>query len=512
MLASGNIHSRRPLVLGCVMLALFIAAIEATIVATAMPQIVAKLGGFALYSWVFAAFLLAQTATTVLFGKLSDIYGRKPVMIGGIVIFLIGSVLSGFAWSMPTMIAFRFIQGLGAGSMQPVAVTIAGDIYSPSERLKIQGWLSAVWAIAAIAGPVAGGLIVQRFSWSWVFWVNVPVGLTTIAGFLLFMDEKVERKPHTLDYAGATLFSIAVSSLLLALTQSATFTWAELAILAAVFVISLAAFLAQERRAAEPMIALDLWGERMIARANGALLLGTMTLIGVTSYLPVYIQAVQGRPAILAGIPLSAMLFAWPSASAISSRVVKLLSMRRTLRLGGALIPVGAAFLLLITPDTPPLAMGIGPFIMGFGMGLLNITSMVMIQGSVEWSKRGSATAALIFSRTLGNTLGVTALGAILNIGVVSFATHHGNALNAEQIRSLLGSIGNVLGGGADPNLRDALDSALRATFWGMLGFSTLSAVLAFSVPVRELHTLRDPGQNAKRDAPVPRESEIIDA
>ena len=511
MLVTGNIHSRRPLVLGCVMLALFISAIEATIVATAMPQIVAKLGGFALYSWVFAAFLLAQTATTVLFGKLSDIYGRKPVIIGGIVIFLVGSLLCGFAWSMPTMIAFRFVQGLGAGSMQPVAVTIAGDIYSPSERLKIQGWLSAVWAIAAIAGPVAGGLIVQRFSWSWIFWVNVPIGLATIAGFLLFMNEKIERKPHALDYAGAALFSIAVSALLLALTQSATFTWLELAALAAIFLISMTAFLVQERRAAEPMIALDLWGERMIARANAALLLGTMTLIGVTSYLPVYIQAVQGRPAILAGIPLSAMLFAWPFASAISSRIVKRLSMRGTLRAGGTLIPVGAVFLLFIRPDTPPLLMGIGPFIMGFGMGLLNITSMVMIQGSVEWSKRGSATASLIFSRTLGNTLGVTALGAILNIGVVSFATHHGNTLDADQIRALLGSIGNVLGGGADPNLRGALDSALRATFWGMLAFALMSAVLAVMVPVRELDTLSS-GRHHHTAPATASESAALDA
>jgi MFS family permease len=494
------------------MLALFIAAIEATIVATAMPQIVAKLGGFALYSWVFAAFLLAQTATTVLFGKLSDIYGRKPVMIGGILIFLTGSLLSGFAWSMPSMIAFRFLQGLGAGSMQTVAVTIAGDIYSPRERLKIQGWLSAVWAIAAIAGPVAGGIIVQRFSWSWVFWVNVPVGLITIAGFLFLMHEQVERKAHSLDYAGAALFSIAVSSLLLALTQSATLSWPQLAMLMVVFAASITAFLIQERRAAEPMIALDLWGERMIARVNASLLFGTMTLIGVTSYLPVYIQAVQGRPAILAGIPLSAMLFAWPFASAMSSRIVKRLSMRVTLRLGGTLIPVGAAFLLLIRPGTPPAMMGIGPFIMGFGMGLLNITSVVMVQGSVDWTKRGSATAALIFSRTLGNTLGVAALGAMVNIAVVSFATRHGNVLDAGQIRALLGSIGNVLGGGADPNLRDALDYALRATFWGMVVFALLAAIMAAMVPVRELETLSSDGRHTIAHPAESREPEALDA
>jgi MFS family permease len=268
----------------------------------------------------------------------------------------------------------------------------------------------------------------------------------------------------------------------------------------------------QERRAAEPMIALDLWGDRMIARANASLLLGTMTLIGVTSYLPVYIQAVQGRPAILAGIPLSAMLFAWPFASAISSRIVKRLSMRTTLRMGGALIPVGAAFLLLITPETPPAFMGFGPFIMGFGMGLLNITSMVMIQGSVDWTKRGSATASLIFSRTLGNTLGVAALGAMLNIAVVSFATGHGNVLDSGQIRALLGSIGNVLGGGANPDLRGALDYGLRATFWGMLVFAVMAAILAAMVPVRELEALSSDGHHGIKQTAPSRERETLDA
>jgi EmrB/QacA subfamily drug resistance transporter len=500
-------HTRRPLVLGCVMLALFIAAIEATIVATAMPQIVGKLGGFALYSWVFAAFLLTQTATTVLFGKLSDIYGRKPVMIGGILIFLVGSLFCGFAWSMPSMIVFRLIQGLGAGSMQPVAITIAGDIYSPRERLKIQGWLSAVWAIAAIAGPIAGGLIVQRFNWAWVFWVNIPIGIITIIGFVLFMHEDIKKKTHAIDYPGAVLFSISVTALLVALTQGATLSWAEIGGLLGIFAVASLLFLLQEKRAAEPMMALDLWGMRLVATANASLLLGTMTLIGVTSYLPVYIQAVQERPAILAGIPLTAMLFAWPLASAVSGRILRRFSMRTTLRFGAMLIPIGAVFLLFITPQSHPLFAGVGPFIMGFGMGLLNITSMVMIQGSVEWSKRGSATASLIFSRTLGNTFGVTALGAMLNFGVVLFASQHGTRMSPDEIHALLGSIGNVLGGGAEPNLRAALDSSLRLAFWGMVAFALFAAAFAMMIPVRELETLSGHTSEPKT-APPPLETE----
>ena len=179
------------------MLSLFMSAIEVTIVATALPQIVGKLGGFTLYSWVFAGFLLAQTSTTVIFGKLSDIYGRKPVIIAVTCAFLAASLLCGFAWSMGSLIAFRLLQGLGAGAMQPIAVTIAGDIYTPQERLKIQAWLSAVWAGAAILGPLAGGLIVEKLSWSWIFWGNIPFGLLTIAGYVFFLHEDVARKTST---------------------------------------------------------------------------------------------------------------------------------------------------------------------------------------------------------------------------------------------------------------------------------------------------------------------------
>jgi EmrB/QacA subfamily drug resistance transporter len=483
---------RRSLIVVCIMLSLFMSAIEVTIVATAMPQIVRDLGGFAYYSWVFSAFLLTQTATTVIFGKLADIYGRKPTIIAGTIIFLTGSILCGFAWSMGSMIAFRLLQGIGAGSMQPIAVTIAGDYYVGRERLRMQGALSAVWAAAAMAGPLVGGVLVESLSWSWIFWVNVPVGILTIVGFLVFMHEDVAHREHKIDYLGAALFSVAVGAFLIALTQSATLSWTEILLLAAVAVLTALLFLAIERSAPEPMIALDLWGSRLLASANVSLLCGMMALAGVTSYLPMYFQGVLGYSAIYAGFPLMVMMVTWPLASATSGTILRYLSMRTVLRLGGFLIPFGAAFLLFLKPGMNLIVAGIGPALMGYGMGLLNITSVIMVQGSIEWSKRASATASLIFSRSLGNTLGVAVLGAVLNFGVIVFAIAQGRGelVTPDHVRELLTLIGDVAGGGADQSLKMVLDAALHLTFWIMLGFAAITAVLSLTIPIRELETL----------------------
>jgi len=482
------------------MLSLFMSAIEVTIVATAMPQIVRDLGGFAYYSWVFSAFLLTQTATTVIFGKLADIYGRKPVIIIGTIIFLTGSILCGFAWSMGSMIAFRLLQGIGAGSMQPIAVTIAGDYYVGRERLRMQGALSAVWAAAAMIGPLVGGLLVETLSWSWIFWVNVPIGILTIAGFVVFMHEDVAHREHRIDYLGAALFSVATGAFLVALTQSATLSWTEILLLVSVAVLTAALFVLVEKSAPEPMIALDLWGSRLLASANASLLCGMMALAGVTSYLPMYFQGVLGYSALYAGFPLIVMMVTWPLASATSGTILRYLSMRTTLRIGGFLIPIGAAFLLFLKPGTTLILAGIGPALMGYGMGLLNITSVIMVQGTIEWSKRGSATAALIFSRSLGNTLGVAVLGAALNLGVIMFAIAQGKSELAtpDHVRELLTMIGEVAGGGGDQSLKMVLDAALHLTFWVMLGFAAITAALALTIPIRELETLSKAGRETQ--------------
>lgn len=489
---AGVVTQRRSLVLLCITLSLFMSAIEATIVATAMPQIVARLGGFALYSWVFSGFLLTQTATTVIFGKLSDIYGRKPIIIGGTLVFLVGSALCGFAWSMESMIVFRLLQGIGAGSMQPIAVTIAGDIYSPRERLRVQAVLSGVWAGAAIVGPLCGGIIVEYFSWSWIFWINIPVGIVTIAGFVFFMHEDIAHKRHSIDYLGATLFSVAVGAGLIALTQSATLSVAQIAGLVAASAAAALAFLVAERRAAEPMIALDLWGGKLVATCNAALFFGMMALAGITSYLPLYFQGVLGYSALYAGLPLTVMLVSWPLASAFSSKILRLMSVRTATRMGGLLIPAGAVFLLFLKPGENLILAGIGPALMGFGMGLLNILSVVMIQGSIEWSKRGSATASLIFARTLGNTVGVAAIGAVLNFGIVYFAAAQTGmaAATPEHVNELLASIGSIAGGGAEAGLQTVLDAALHVAFWEMLGFAICAGAISLLIPTRELDSL----------------------
>ena len=231
------------------MAAMFMIAIEATIVSTAMPQIAGQLGDLHLYSWVFSSFLLTQTATTVVFGKLADLYGRKPVLLVGIAIFLAGSVLCGLAWSMASLIVFRLLQGTGAGAIQPVALTVVGDLYSVQERGKIQGWLASVWGVSSVLGPLAGGLIIQHLSWAWIFWINVPVGLGASAGFVAFLHEDVARQKRRVDVAGAALFAIAVASLMMALTELGTSNVRSMAGAAGVCVVSTIAFVIQERRA-----------------------------------------------------------------------------------------------------------------------------------------------------------------------------------------------------------------------------------------------------------------------
>ena len=474
-----SLQTHRPLVLAAVMAANFMIAIEATIVSTAMPQIVGQLGGLELYSWVFSAFLLTQTATTVVFGKLADSVGRKTVMLAGIAIFLVGSILCGFAWSMPSLIAFRLAQGIGAGAVQPTAMTIVGDLYSAHERAKIQGWLASVWAVSAVIGPLAGGLIIQHFSWAWIFWINLPVGALAAAGFFAYLHETRARGRGRIDHLSAAIFTVAIAAIMADLTAFSTSGRYEIGLITVVAAVAVVLFVIQERRSPEPMISLELWGRRPIAAANAASLFNGMVMIGLTSFLPVFVQGVMQNSALVAGFALSAMVMGWPVGATVGVRFFKRFGVRPVLRVGAALIPAGALVFVAISRESSPVVAGVGSAIVGLGMGLLSSASVILIQEIVDWSERGSVTASFLFARSLGSTFGATVFGAVLNFGLL----HAGGvgAVTSDELRRLLerGSVGS----GGDSELRAALEQSLHLTFVSMFAIALMVAVAAFLVP-----------------------------
>ena len=461
------------------MASMFMIAIEATIVATAMPLIVSQLGGIEIYSWVFAAFLLAQTATTVVFGKLADVYGRKPVILGGIAIFLLGLLLGGLAWSMPSMIVFRLIQGAGAGAVQPVAMTIVADLYPVQDRGRIQGHIASVWAFSAVVGPLAGSLIIHNLPWSWVFWINIPVGLAAAACYLLFLRERVEHKSPSIDVAGAALFTVAIGAFMFALARVAGPQGGEVGIAAAVFLVASVLFVLQERRAPDPMVSFGLWRRRPIATANLVALLASVALMGITTFLPMYVQLVLHRSAMIAGFALSLMLLGWPTGATIAARTFHRVGLRKVLVRGSLFLPAGGLCFVMLTAQSSPILAGAGSAMMGLGMGLSSVCCLVLIQETAGSAQRGSATASNLFARNLGSTLGATVLGAVVNFGL-SHGTGSDN-VSADQLKRLIeapeGS-GEVAG-----SLVQTLDSAMHMMFQSMLLVTVLMVIAAVLVP-----------------------------
>ena len=422
--------SRRRWSFVAAMMASFVSAIEVTIVATAMPTIVVALGDFDLFSWVFTAYLLVQGVTVPIYGRLCDFYGRKRVLYFGIVFFVIGSVMCGLAWNMISLIAFRVVQGIGAGSLATVSQTIVSDLYPPTERARVQGYISATFATSALVGPVVGAFIVAHWSWPWIFWANVPLCFLTVAMLAASFREHVELRPHKIDYLGSLLMALATALLMYALTRAAALSAATIALLVTGAALAALLLLVQERRAREPIMPLEIWRNRMVTMGNCASAsIGAMQM-AVTAFLPAFVQGVLGEDPFLAGLALTGMSVAWPTGGFIAGRSLLRVSYRQSSSLGCLVLIGGALMMALLTPSLG-VAWAIGTsFLVGLGMGLTNMGFFVGIQSSVDWHQRGVVTSSFNYSRIIGQSVGTAIFGGIVNAALAGQAEGGSHAVN----------------------------------------------------------------------------------
>jgi EmrB/QacA subfamily drug resistance transporter len=400
------------------MLSIFLVALDGTIVSTAMPTIAGDLNGFSLYAWVPSIYLLTSAVTTPLYGKISDLFGRKTVLFFGIGVFLLGSITSGAAPNMQALIIFRGVQGLGAGAVFPVTTTIIGDIFSLEQRARMQGIFSSMWGISSVLGPLLGGTLVDNVGWRWIFYLNLPVGIVAVVLIALFFHERLTPRQHRLDIAGATLLTASLSASLLFLIEGGVewgwVSWQSAALIA-IALVAIAVFIRQERRAPEPVLPLDLFNSRIIAVSTvGGFFLG-IVMISVSFEVPLYIQGVLGQDAVHAGLALAPMSIGWPLAAAVSGRLALRYGYRIPAVVGVIVDVIGVSLLLTLGLSGGFLTAMVLGFFIGAGLGLSTTPTLVAVQSAVAWARRGVATSTTMFMRNFGQVVGLAVMGAIIN-------------------------------------------------------------------------------------------------
>jgi EmrB/QacA subfamily drug resistance transporter len=482
--------ARRRWIMTAAMMAMFMSAVESTIVSAAMPTIVATLGDFHLLSWVFAAYLLTQAVTIPVYGRLADLYGRKRVLIAGCVVFLIGSALCGFAWNMPALILFRGLQGLGAGAIMPVATTIVADIYSPTERGRMQGAISSLWGVSAVIGPVLGAFLVRQVGWPTVFWINLPVGVASVLALALALREQRLPRPHSVDYLGSLLLMTASSALILALVQAESLGATTVVALLALAALALALLLRHERRHPEPMMPLDLWRLRIIVAVNTSAFAIGAVMMATVVFVPTYVQGVMGRSALVAGFALTVMTVGWPLGSTLAGRLVNYSTYRTMAAMGGIGLVLGAALLIAIDPTRGPLWAGGSAFLTGVGMGFGNTCVVLAAQSSVPFRQRGIATSMGLFMRMLGQSVGAAVFGGILNLGLARRLPGAGDVVERLMEPGLRAGLGADETARLAAAVADALHQVYLVT--GLLALAALALSLLFPAGIGPHHSRED--------------------
>ena len=477
------------------LLAMAVVAVEQTVVSTAMPSIIAQFNGLDIYPWVFSAYLLASTVTTPVYGKLADLWGRKPILLFGLALFTVGSICSGSARSMPELIAMRVVQGMGAGAVGPMVLTLLGDLFSLEQRARVQGWFSAVWGVSSVAGPLLGGYVTDHLSWRWVFYATVPFSVVAAWVLIQFVHETVRRdRARPIDWAGATLLATGSTLLLLAILGGSSSSTLRASAFLAVAVLLLTAFVAVERRAADPILPPDLFVRPTIAAAiAGSFLIGAL-MFSIDTYVPLYVQGVLGGKATEAGAVITSLFLSWAISVAVAAKMVIRYGFRTCALVGMGLIALGMAGLALgaMVPAWSVRIFQVSLAITGFGFGPASLSCILNVQNEVDWNRRGVATGAIQFFRTLGGAVGVGALGATL-------AFEFGRRLLARQaggidiVAALRPETHDRLTPDQLALVQFALGQTLRDVFWQMFALAILGACCASRLAAGRARTRVEP-------------------
>jgi EmrB/QacA subfamily drug resistance transporter len=490
-------HRQILIVLGGLMAGMFLAALDQSIVGTALPSITSDLGGLGKLSWVVTAYLLTSTASTPLWGKISDLYGRRPLFQAAIVIFLLGSLASGFAQDINQLIGFRALQGLGAGGLFALALATIGDIIPPRERGRYQGWFAAVFGTSSVLGPVLGGFLAEGPGWQWIFWVNIPIGLAALAVTTSALKLTHVRREHSIDYLGAAVIVASVTAILLYTAWAGeAYGWASGTAMSLLFGgIALAGmFVLVEQRAAEPIIPMELFANRVFSASNAFGFVVGMAMFGALVFVPLYLQVVQAMSPTESGLALLPMVAGIFSTSITAGQIASRTGRYRIFPIAGsATMVVGVAMLSRLQVETPYWQIAVALYILGAGLGGTMQIIVTAVQNSVDRKHMGAATSAVTFFRTMGGAFGTAAFGAVLGIRL----THHlgslagGNAADTVEsggdlsaLRALPDSVrGDVIG---------AYAGALSDVFLAGVPVVALAVVLALLIPEVRLRSRSD--------------------
>lgn len=476
---------------GAIMLTILLAALDQTIVATALPAIVGDLRGFNELSWVVSAYLIATTVTIPLYGKLSDIHGRRRMMLIAITLFLLGSLLCGAAQSMGQLIAFRVVQGIGAGGLIPLAQAAIADLVPPRERGKYQGFVGAVWAVAAIAGPLLGGTLTDAATWRLIFLINLPVGAIAMVVIARTMPAPRARAEHRLDLLGAATLAAGTTCLLLAsVWGGTTYAWdsAQILGIGVAGVLLIGSFIAVERRAPEPLLPLRLFRDRIFSVSSLASFILGALLFGVTIYVPLFVTGVQGGSATNAGVVLIPLAFAWVLISTLSGLLISRFGRYRPFPIaGGVLAIAGVTLLATLSADSSQGRVALALVVLGLGMGLMWQPYIIATQNSVATREIGVATAGLVFFRSMGGSLAVAALGALLTnrlaTELVAELGEPGRTVDPNRLFDGSAQIGAELLDG----VQHALATSLHSVFLVLVPLAVVALACAVALPERAL-------------------------